>query len=111
VHPVHQTETLNPGIEIDTKPGAIVKAVFDGQVTRIFFLPGYGTCVTVRHGSYTSMYANLSSVRVTNQERITAGQILGEAGTAAEPRGSALFFAVFSADGDAVNPTDWLRPK
>jgi len=111
IHPVYKTETLNPGIQIDTKPAAVVKSVFDGQVTRIFFLPGYGTCVTVRHGSYTSMYANFSAVRVSNQERVTAGQILGKAGTDAEPRQSALFFALFSQDGEAVNPTEWLRPR
>jgi len=111
VHPVYKTETLNPGIEIDTKPSAVVKAVFDGQVTRIFFLPGYGTCITVRHGAYTSMYANFSEVRVSNQQRVTTGQILGEAGTDAEPRGSALFFALFSADGQAADPTGWLRPR
>jgi len=111
VHPVYKTETLNPGIEIDTAPSAVVKAVFDGQVTRIFFLPGYGTCITVRHGAYTSMYANFSAVRVSNQQRVTTGQILGEAGTDAEPRGSALFFALFSSDGEAADPTGWLRPR
>ena len=111
VHPVYKTETLNPGIEISTEPGATVKSVFDGQITRIFFLPGYGTCVTIRHGSHTSMYANLSDVQVANQQRVTAGQILGEAGTAAEPRGEALFFAVFTEDGNAVDPTEWLRPR
>ena len=111
VHPVYKTETINPGIVIDTKPSAVVKAVFDGQVTRIFFLPGYGTCVTVRHGAYTSMYANFSEVRVNNQQRITSGQILGEAGTDVEPRGSALFFALFSSDGEATDPANWLRPR
>ncbi len=111
VHPVYKTETLNPGIEIDSAPSAVVKSVFDGQVTRIFFLPGYGTVVTVRHGEFTSMYANLSAVRVSSQQRVTTGQILGEAGTDAEPRGSALFFALFSADGQASDPTGWLRPR
>lgn len=111
VHPEYGTETLNPGIQIATKSAAVVKAVFEGQVTRIFFLPGYGTCVTVRHGAYTSMYANLSSVRVSNQQRVTAGQILGETGTAAEPRQESLFFALFASDGEAENPTDWLRPR
>jgi septal ring factor EnvC (AmiA/AmiB activator) len=111
VHPVYQTETLNPGVEIDTESGAVVKSVFEGQVTRIFFLPGYGTCVTIRHGSFTSMYANLSEVSVSNQQRVTAGQILGQAGTDAEPRGSALFFALFSENGDAVDPATWLRPR
>jgi septal ring factor EnvC (AmiA/AmiB activator) len=111
VHPVYKTQTLNPGIEIATKPAAIVRSVFDGQVSRIFFLPGYGTCVTIRHGDYTSLYANFSDVRVTNNQRITAGQIIGEAGTEAEPRQSALFFALFSQSGDAVDPTTWLKPK
>jgi septal ring factor EnvC (AmiA/AmiB activator) len=111
VHPVYKTETLNPGIEISSEPSAVVKAVFDGQVTRIFFLPGYGTCVTVRHGAHTSMYANFSAVRVSNQQRVSVGQILGEAGTVAEPRGPALFFALFSEDGEAVDPAEWLRPQ
>lgn len=111
VHPVYKTQTLNPGIEIATKPAAVVRAIYDGQVSRIFFLPGYGTCVTIRHGNYTSLYANFSSVRVENSQRVAAGQIIGEAGTDSEPRQAALFFALFSQTGQAVDPAAWLKPK
>ena len=111
VHPVYKTQTLNPGIEIATKPAAVVRAIFDGQVSRIFFLPGYGTCVTIRHGDYTSLYANFSDVRVENNQRVTAGQILGEAGTEEQPRQAALFFALFSETGEAVDPALWLKAK
>jgi septal ring factor EnvC (AmiA/AmiB activator) len=108
---VYKTQTLNPGIEIATKPAAVVRAIFDGQVSRTFFLPGYGTCVTIRHGDYTSLYANFSNVRVENNQRVTAGQILGEAGTDAQPRQAALFFALFSETGEAVDPALWLKAK
>lgn len=109
-HPVHGTKTQSIGIELSTQPMASVQAVFDGTVSRVFAMPGYGTCVMVSHGEYATVYGNLSSVDVQQGAQIRAGQGIARAGTANQPLGSGLFFAVFSG-ADAVNPADWLQRR
>ncbi len=111
VHPVYKTRTRNPGIEISTKPGADVRAVFDGSVTQVFVMPGYGQCIMVWHGDYTTVYSNFSSISVNQGDRIQAGQLLGYAGTDAQPKGSALFFALFNPKGKELDPKPWLKRK
>ena len=52
--------TSNSGIDIQTSPGADARAVFNGEVTRVFVVPGYNNSVIVRHGNYLTVYSNLS---------------------------------------------------
>lgn len=102
----------HPGVLIATNPKAAVRAVFDGEVTGIDFVPGYGTYLVVRHGDYLSVYSNFSTVYVTEGQSIRAGQLLGQAGTDSEPRGAAIFFAVFDkSKNGSVNPASWLRDR
>lgn len=54
--------TSNSGIDIQTSPGADARAVFNGEVTRVFVVPGYNNSVIVRHGNYLTVYSNLSQV-------------------------------------------------
>ncbi len=111
VHPVYKTKTPNPGIEIATRPGAEVEAVHDGIVNRILAMPGYGTMITLSHGAYTTVYGNMSQIAVQQGQRIVTGQVIGRSGTQSEPRKTALFFALFTPDGEPVNPTTWLRDQ
>ncbi|MDX1531399.1 MAG: peptidoglycan DD-metalloendopeptidase family protein [Rhodothermales bacterium] len=109
-HPVYGTKTRSIGIEISTPPTAPVRAVFGGAVSRIFRMPGYGTCVMVTHGDYATVYGNLSTVGVQQGQRVEPGQALGRGGTPSDPLGAGVFFALF-ADGEAVDPAAWLRPR
>ena len=112
VDPVYGTTTRHPGILIATNPEAAVRAVFDGEVAGIDFVPGYGQYLVIRHGDYLSVYSNFSTLYVAEGQSISAGQLLGRAGTEAEPRGAGIFFAVFDkSDGGAVNPAAWLRDR
>jgi septal ring factor EnvC (AmiA/AmiB activator) len=109
IHPVYRTRTPNPGIEIATRPAANVQAVHDGVVNRILTMPGYGTMVTLSHGEYTTVYGNMSSVLVQQGQRVQTGDVIGQSGTSNEPRKTALFFALFTPDGQAIDPATWLR--
>ncbi len=110
VNPVHGTKTPNPGITIATSPQAGVRAVFEGEVINIDAMPDYGTLVAVRHGDYLTLYSNFSMVYVSEGDYVEAGELIGRAGTEAEPRGAGIFFALFH-DGQAVNPASWLRDR
>lgn len=112
VDPVHGTETYHPGILIATNPEEEVRSVFEGTVSGIDFVPGYGTYLVLSHGDYMSVYSNFSSLYVSQGESIEAGEVLGLAGTEDEPRGAGVFFAVFDRTKSAsVNPTEWLSSQ
>jgi septal ring factor EnvC (AmiA/AmiB activator) len=110
VHPVHGTVTPNPGILIATEPQAEVRTVFQGRVSSIDVMPDFGTVMIVEHGDYHTVYSNFSVTWVSEGDDVEAGQVLGFAGTEAEPKGSALFFGLFR-DGEELDPTPWLKPR
>jgi septal ring factor EnvC (AmiA/AmiB activator) len=112
VDPVHGTQTYHPGILIATSPEEQVRAVFQGTVSGVDFVPGYGTYLVVRHGEYLSVYSNFSSLYVSEGESVAAGEVLGLAGTEQEPRGAGIFFAVFDRSQSAsVDPLQWLSSR
>ncbi|SHK96848.1 murein hydrolase activator EnvC family protein [Rhodothermus profundi] len=110
VNPVYGTRTPNPGILIATAPQAEVRAVFDGRVIAIDAMPEYGTYILIQHGEYQTFYSNLSLVYVSIGQEVRAGQIIGRAGTEAEPKRAGVFFSLFRG-GEVLNPMPWLRPR
>ncbi len=110
VNPVHGTTTPNPGVLIATKPQAEVRSVFDGSVLSVSVIPEFGTYIAITHGEYQSVYSNFSMVYVAEGTAVTAGQIIGRAGTDAEPKQAGIFFALFK-DGVPFNPMSWLRSR
>ena len=106
--PVYGTRITSPGIDISTPSGAGVRAVFEGVVERVGAMSTYGTYIMISHGSYTTIYGNLSSVGISQGQRVQAGQVIARAGTNLQRRGTALFFAIFEGE-TAVNPTPWFR--
>lgn len=110
VNPVHGTRTPNPGILIATKAQAEVRAVFGGTVLSVSVLPEFGTFVAIAHGAYQSVYSNFSMVYVSEGQTVKPGQIIGRAGTEAEPKQAGIFFGLFK-DGVPFDPTPWLRRR
>lgn len=112
VDPVHGTTTFHPGILIATNPEEQVRSVFEGTVSGVDFVPGYGTYLVVRHGDYLSVYSNFSSLYVSEGDAVDAGEVLGLAGTSEEPRGAGVFFAVFDrTQNTSIDPTNWLSSR
>lgn len=112
VDPVHGTETYHPGILIATNPETNVRAVFEGTVTGIDFVPGYGTYLVIRHGDFLSVYSNFSTLFVAQGDDVSTGEVIGRSGTSNEPRGAGLFFAVFDKKKNtSVDPIGWLAQR
>ncbi|WP_263788692.1 murein hydrolase activator EnvC family protein [Salinibacter grassmerensis] len=112
VDPVHETTTYHPGILIAASPGSPVRAIFDGTVTGIDFVPGYGTYVVIRHGEYLSVYSNFSTLSIAEGNQIEAGQVIGQSGTESEPRGASLFFGLVNrSSSEFVDPSGWLSVR
>ena len=68
------------GIDIKGQPGAQVRAVFDGEVSAVFGYAGT-TVVIIRHGSYLSVYCELTSVSVSRGQKVSARQTIGRVGS------------------------------
>ena len=106
-HPVYGTKTTSPGIEMRTASAAPVKSVFKGTVNRVFVMAGYGTCIMIAHGDYSTVYCNLSEVLVRQGTDVGVNQFIGRAGTAEQPLGPGLFFSVWDK-GAQQDPKLWL---
>lgn len=63
----------NKGIDIQGKPGAQARAIFDGKVAAVFQLNGLFN-VLIRHGNYISVYCNLSSASVKTGDTVKTKQ-------------------------------------
>ena len=69
----------NKGIHIKGESGAKARSIFDGEVSAVFSFGGT-MVVMVRHGSYISVYCNLSSVSVHHGQKVSTRQVLGTIG-------------------------------
>ncbi len=91
----------NKGINILGQPGSKARSIFDGEVSAVFSLGGT-TGVMVRHGSYISVYCNLSSVSVHRGQKVSARQVLGSVG-----QDNILQFQL-RRETAKLNPEAWL---
>jgi septal ring factor EnvC (AmiA/AmiB activator) len=107
-HPRFETYTIQNGLEIDAPPGAPVTAIHEGTVAFASFFRGYGLMVVVDHGGkHHSLYAHLGETRVTQGDKVRAGQELGTVGTSGLD-GPGLYFEM-RFQGKPVDPGDWLK--
>ena len=95
----------NKGTNYVGHPGAKARSVFDGEVTAVFQFGGTKN-VLVRHGSYISVYCNLSSVIVTKGQKVKARDVLGTVATDAE--GNCILHFQLRKETAKLNPEAWI---
>lgn len=106
-HQVYKTVKMeNTGVEIQTKENAEVRAVFDGQVRRVFFVPGMNNVVMIQHGDYFTVYARLKEVNVQPLQQVKAKDNIGTVVTNTEGV-SELHFEIWKRE-QKLNPEQWL---
>lgn len=77
-HPVMKNIIIrNNGVDITTKPGSKARSIFNGEVSKVFFIPGSNSAVIIRHGEYISVYANLKEVYVKAGDKVKTKQDIG----------------------------------
>ena len=101
------SSVMNNGIDINSAPGTKVRAVFDGEVTKVLVIKGANYTVLVRHGQFLSVYLNLVNVRVKGGDKVLTKEILGDAFTDEEHQVSMVHFEVWQ-EKTCLNPEDWL---
>ena len=95
----------NKGTNYVGHPGARARAVFDGEVTAVFQFDGTKN-ILVRHGSYISVYCNLSSVIVTKGQKVKARDVLGTVATDAD--GNCVLHFQLRKETAKLNPEAWI---
>lgn len=106
-HPVLKGITIkNNGVDISTKKDTPVRAVFEGEVTGLATVPGFGKVVMIRHGEYLSVYSNLRDVLVKKGDKIKTKQNIGVVETDDNGK-TEVHFEIWKGS-TLMNPETWL---
>jgi septal ring factor EnvC (AmiA/AmiB activator) len=108
-HPVlTNVQTRNNGISIATESGAKVRAIFNGEVSRVFGITGGNTAVIIRHGKYLTVYSNLREVTVKMGDKVTTKQNIGTVFTDTEDGNKSILKFQIWLENQKLNPEDWI---
>lgn len=106
--PIDKTVTINSnGVRIATEEGAKVRAVFDGEVSAIVALKNANPAIIIRHGTYFTIYKNLSKIFVKQGDKVTTKQVIGEVFTNKNNGETILGFGV-NKNSNTENPSNWI---
>lgn len=95
----------NKGTNYIGRPGARARSIFSGEVTAVFQFGGSRN-VLIRHGSYISVYCNLSSVTVTKGQKVNAKDIIGT--VADDGSGRCVLHFQLRKETAKLNPEHWI---
>lgn len=98
----------NKGIDIQGKPGAQARAIFDGKVAAVFQLNGLFN-VLIRHGNYISVYCNLSSASVKAGDAVKTKQSIGQVFSDGTDNGRTVLHFQLRREKEKLNPEPWLN--
>lgn len=114
-HPIHGVVKTHYGIDIANSTGTPVVSAADGVVSYASPLSTYGNVIMVTHSIdgqiFTSLYAHLSSIKVSKGQVVSKGQIIGGIGTTGNSTGPHLHFEIHLGnwEGMAKNSVNPLR--
>ncbi len=110
-HPIYNTLVIhNSGVEITTEEGSNARAVFAGEVSSVQIISPVNKAVFIRHGDYFTVYQNLSSVSVSEGDKVSVKQNLGRVRTNGETGKTIIKFLLLQ-NTTYTNPQGWLSYK
>ncbi|MWB93843.1 peptidoglycan DD-metalloendopeptidase family protein [Flavobacterium sp. GA093] len=110
-HPLYPSVTVhNSGVEITTEQGANARAVFGGVVAKVMVLSPVNKAVMIQHGDYFTVYQNLSSVAVSEGDKVSIKQSLGKVRTSGDTGKTVIKFLILQNTSNN-NPEGWLLNK
>jgi murein DD-endopeptidase MepM/ murein hydrolase activator NlpD len=100
---------LNYGVDIKVASDLSVKAVANGIISAIEWIPGYGSIIIISHsGEYRTVYSHLGQIYVQEGDEVKAGQTIASVGESIE--GNVLHFEIWNSR-ENQNPETWLVKK
>ncbi len=108
-HPVlTNVKVQNNGINIATEIGSRVRAIFNGEVSRVFGISGGNTAVIIRHGAYLTVYSNLREVVVKKGDKVTTKQNIGTVYSDSNENDKSILKFQIWKESTKLNPEDWI---
>jgi murein DD-endopeptidase MepM/ murein hydrolase activator NlpD len=100
-------QQVHLGFDLAVTANVPVQAANSGAVVFAGELGIYGQTVVLDHGmGVQSLYAHLSSIDVSENDRVEKGHVLGKSGMTGLAGGDHLHFTML-VHGRAVNPVEW----
>lgn len=117
VDPITGEQKLHTGTDFAASEGTPILAAADGTVTVAEFSGGYGGLIVIEHTIDGKMVATAyghmweTGIHVTPGDRVSAGQHIGDVGSAGNSTGPHLHFEVRpgGTNGEAIDPAGWLN--
>jgi len=108
VHPIFGTVRQHNGIDLGGDTGDRVRAARSGEVILAGQRGGFGNTIVIYHGlGYSTLYAHLSRIQVSEGQNVQSGDRIGAIGSTGWSTGPHLHFEL-RIDGKAVDPTPYL---
>ena len=98
----------NLGIDIETTPGTKARAIFDGEVARVFSFGGAEKAVMIRHGNYYTVYTGLIEVYVKAGDKVKIRQDLGVIYSDPKDNNRTRLSFQIRKEMEKLNPELWL---
>ena len=111
-HPIFNSRSFHSGIDIGGPNYGEIRASNSGKVIYSGWYGGYGKVVIIEHGMVngkpiTTLYAHMSSILVSNGQRVNKGQVIGKEGTTGYSTGPHCHFEV-RVNGQPNNPLNYI---
>ena len=108
-HPfLDKVQVNNKGTYFQIPAGSDARAVFEGEVTQCFSVPGSNQSVIVKHGNYRTVYSNLVTLYVKVGDKISTKQKIGKVYTDTENDNKTELYFMLYKDTEIQNPENWL---
>ncbi len=109
INPVTGTKAFHSGIDLAAPHGTPVYACAAGTVTEISYSELYGNYIIIEHpGGRESLYGHLSEIKVSLNESVLIGAVIGSVGSTGQSTGPHLHFEIHE-NGIPRNPEGLIR--
>ena len=111
-HPIFNSRSFHSGVDIGGPNNGEIIASNSGKVIYSGWYGGYGKVVIIEHGNVngkptTTLYAHMSTIKVSNGAHVSKGQVIGLEGTTGYSTGPHCHFEV-RVNGQPNNPLNYI---
>ena len=111
-HPIFHSRIFHSGLDIAAPMGTPIKASNSGKVIMAGWYGGYGKVVIIDHGvvrgqPITTLYGHMSSINVSQGQKVSQGQVIGRVGSTGYSTGPHCHFEV-RVKGQPRNPLNFI---
>ncbi len=109
-HPVLKYVMVrNAGIDITTQSNEKARVIFKGEVSKVVALSGGSLAVIVRHGTYLTVYSNLSEVYVKAGQKVDIKQDIGKIFTDRDDDNKTVLKFQLWRESTKLDPEQWIQ--